>query len=302
MNDMTVMPYSRVPSLAALLMKALIARKPGLEENMSLSKIERSITGVRIRPESFNAFNKMFGFGNTGRIPLPYYYVLAQRVQLALLTDPAFPLGIPGLVHIDNTFRQFTPAPAESLFDMMCRIDGAEPSPSGRVIEITTDFFINGARAVECRSRFLHRNRKHLTVKNPKITAQPIEGERKILDLQANAGRRYARVSGDFNPFHLHALTARPFGFKHPIAHGIYMLALVDSALEEILPFEVKELNVEYKRPVYLPSQVELIYCLSKGNKSCLFEVRGARSGAEEKLHMKGSFFSGVNDADSCHC
>ena len=45
-------------------------------------------------------------------------------------------------------------------------------------------------------------------------------GELARWELPAGAGRRYARVSGDYNPIHLWALTARPFGFRAPILHG----------------------------------------------------------------------------------
>ena len=290
MNTLPSIPYSRIPSLGALLIKAMISRKPGLEEPMPFARIERSVTGVDIRRDAFAAFNKMCGFKNSGRIPLPYYYVLAQRVQLALLTDPAFPIGIPGLVHIDNTFKQYAQASAGDTFDLRCCIEGDECTTAGRVIGITTDFFINEKKAIECRSRFLHRNRSHSSEKNRKTSEPHLEGDKKSLYLPANAGRRYARISGDFNPIHLHALTARPFGFRRPIAHGIYMLALVNAALEEMLSFNVKELSVEYKRPVYLPSQVDLIYRFTEGDKSCRFEVR---SGAEEKPHMRGIFSSG---------
>ena len=44
-------------------------------------------------------------------------------------------------------------------------------------------------------------------------------------------GRAYAAVSGDWNPIHLHALTARPLGFPTAIAHGMYTYARVMRAL-----------------------------------------------------------------------
>jgi acyl dehydratase len=43
--------------------------------------------------------------------------------------------------------------------------------------------------------------------------------------VDADVGRRYAQVSGDYNPIHLHPLSARLFGFKRPIAHGWWLLA-----------------------------------------------------------------------------
>ncbi len=49
--------------------------------------------------------------------------------------------------------------------------------------------------------------------------------------LRDDTGRAYAAVSGDWNPIHLHALTARPLGFPTAIAHGMYTYARVLGAL-----------------------------------------------------------------------
>jgi hypothetical protein len=38
----------------------------------------------------------------------------------------------------------------------------------------------------------------------------------------ADIGRRYARVSGDYNPIHLSALTAKLFRLPQAIAHGLW--------------------------------------------------------------------------------
>jgi hypothetical protein len=42
------------------------------------------------------------------------------------------------------------------------------------------------------------------------------------LAITENTGWRYARVSGDFNPIHLTARTAKMFGFKQAVAHGMF--------------------------------------------------------------------------------
>ena len=51
-----------------------------------------------------------------------------------------------------------------------------------------------------------------------------------------DAGRRYAKVSGDVNPIHLSGLTAKAFGFKRAIAHGMWVKARVLGALSGRLP------------------------------------------------------------------
>ena len=49
-------------------------------------------------------------------------------------------------------------------------------------------------------------------------------------------GRRYGAVSGDRNPIHLYPLTARLFGFRRAIAHGMWTKARCLAALEGRLP------------------------------------------------------------------
>src|SRR3546814_11485007 len=41
----------------------------------------------------------------------------------------------------------------------------------------------------------------------------------------ADTGRRYAKVGKDFNPIHLTPFSARMFGFKRHIAHGLWTAA-----------------------------------------------------------------------------
>lgn len=51
------------------------------------------------------------------------------------------------------------------------------------------------------------------------------------LRLGPGAGRAYGALCGDLNPIHVHALTARLFGFKRPIAHALYITAMAEAAL-----------------------------------------------------------------------
>ncbi len=51
------------------------------------------------------------------------------------------------------------------------------------------------------------------------------------LIVPGNAGRAYGSLSGDRNPIHLSALTARLFGFSRPIAHAMYLVARLEAEL-----------------------------------------------------------------------
>ena len=78
-----------------------------------------------------------------------------------------------------------------------------------------------------------------------------------IWRVPGDIGRRYAAVSGDVNPIHLHPLTAKAFGFPRAIAHGMWTAARALAALQGRLP-DALTYDVAFGRPLLLPSTVEL--------------------------------------------
>jgi acyl dehydratase len=98
-----------------------------------------------------------------------------------------------------------------------------------------------------------------------------------------DAGRRYAGVSGDRNPIHLHGLTARLFGQSSPIAHGMWLEARCLAALEGRVP-EAATTEVRFKLPVPLGSKVAFTSHETPGGRE--FELRSARDG---RPHLAGS-------------
>ena len=78
-------------------------------------------------------------------------------------------------------------------------------------------------------------------------------------------GRRDASVSGDYNPIHLADVTARPFGFRKAIAHGMWSLARCAAELGEAGMPGQTTLDVAFRLPVYLPAWVTLESCAATG-------------------------------------
>ena len=98
-----------------------------------------------------------------------------------------------------------------------------------------------------------------------------------------DAGRRYAKVSGDVNPIHLSGLTAKAFGFKRAIAHGMWVEARALAALSGRLP-DALSVDVGFQKPLFLPSTVTLSTEAVDGGWD--LAVRNERSGTE---HMVGT-------------
>jgi acyl dehydratase len=100
-----------------------------------------------------------------------------------------------------------------------------------------------------------------------------------------DTGRRYARIAGDFNPIHQHAVAARLFGFKRAIVHGMYTLARAAAECADDLPGAPFTLECAFKRPVFLPSTV--LFEARRGSTEALsFQVR---SGDTVCVHGRAS-------------
>ncbi|MFI9569196.1 MaoC family dehydratase [Streptomyces rishiriensis] len=95
--------------------------------------------------------------------------------------------------------------------------------------------------------------------------------------LAADVGRRYGAASGDRNPIHLHALTARLFGFPRAIAHGMWTVARCLAA--HGAPPAVR-VRAEFRAPVLLPGTVAFA---ADGSR---FELRG--TGEAGRVHASG--------------
>jgi len=110
------------------------------------------------------------------------------------------------------------------------------------------------------------------------------EGEPLNWGVDADIGRRYARVSGDYNPIHLTDITAKLFGFKQAIAHGMWTKARCLAALDQQIPTEGYSVDVTFHRPLFLPSQV-LFYSQQLEGKQqfSLFNQTA------EQAHLEGS-------------
>jgi acyl dehydratase len=106
-------------------------------------------------------------------------------------------------------------------------------------------------------SVFLTKNRQ-TKKKSPPVPDRVHLKQRTAIHVPAGTGRKYAAVSKDYNPHHLFNLTARPFGFKRAIAHGMWSVGRVLAALNEldILADEPLQVDCWFKRPVFMPADL----------------------------------------------
>ncbi|MGY2212067.1 MaoC family dehydratase [Pseudomonas pergaminensis] len=233
--------------------------------------LKRKITGsalpeqglrcrVSINPRHVAAYRKVCGFADSPILPATYPHILAFGLQMQLLTDKHFPFPLLGLIHLSNRIRIHRPLGGVSELSVGVHAQNLKPHPKGATFDLITTVEDSLGLLWEAESRMLCRGVKLDGEAQEDAQPSPTQvSELSRWKAPADIGRRYARVSGDYNPIHLSALTAKLFGFPQAIAHGLWNKAHTLAALGEHLPAANVEINVEFRKPVRLPSEVTLL-------------------------------------------
>lgn len=246
---------SALPHPATCLFGAVFARKPAIAADASLPQISLHVARVSPEPARIAAYRKRLGFA--AALPLAWIYVPVQRAQLVLINQPEFPLRAAGLIHVANRIEQLaeiTPQP------MAIHVEMGEQTVrrSGRQFELIAHVEQGGREVARVSSRYLAPAPRIRGASRAPQRPAP-EAGRQIATIAASAGYgwRYAQVSGDWNPIHLHPWLARSFGLRRPIAHGMAVAAEALAALEREHGAVAREFSVEFLKPVPLPSTLE---------------------------------------------
>ncbi|WP_214366258.1 MaoC family dehydratase [Pseudonocardia sp. H11422] len=215
---------------------------------------------VAVDVEHLAAYARVSGFALDGPLPLTYPHVLAFGLQIALMADRSFPLPLPGLVHVRNRIVAARAIDPGERLRVAVHAENLAAHPKGAQVDLVAHVDSGGERVWSGRSTYLARGahapegEPATGPEPPAVTGGPPSVVWRVPD---DAGRRYARVSGDVNPIHLHPLTARAFGFPRAIAHGMWTAARAVAALQGRLP-GAATFDVVFGKPVLLPSTVEL--------------------------------------------
>jgi hypothetical protein len=232
-----------------------------------IPEIELELPNVTADAEAVAAYARVCGFALRDQLPPTYPHVLAFPLHMALMADGRFPFGAVGLVHVENRIEQHRPLGLGEELGLRARPTPLVPHPKGRAFTIVTEARTAGGElAWEGVSTFLRRGkgdpdavvsdkRGQLQEEWSDLSATPPNAEWR---LGGDLGRRYAAVSGDRNPIHMHALTARPLGFPAAIAHGMWTKARCLAALESRLP-DAFAVEVRFRKPILLPAKVEFV-------------------------------------------
>jgi len=267
------------PLRAFTLVRGLFRRR----HRTSGARTPRSVFRLdAIDPAWVRRYRQALGFPDEG-IPLTFFYLLAQRAQVATMLDPGFPFRLPGIVHAENSLRLLAPPTQDRPLLLNTAVAIQPPNDKGAVYAIfETAIQQDGREVLACRSTYLvvrGQRGGHGRTRVPDASLPLLAGWR----LAPGSGRAYARVSGDWNPIHLWTWSAHLMGMKRPIIHGMHTLARACAELEHASGRPVTALDARFKAPAVLGSELALGADLDGGT----FAVRcGDRSVAEGRFTL----------------
>ena len=268
-------PYLAYPKV----IQGLIFKKPKGEK--VLPQVEYVVDSFQVDQKHLKAYNEVCGFKNNGYIPAIYLAVLSQSLQMHMMTSEAFPFAILGLVHIRNQVKQQRKVGVNEKLTMSCKFGELQPHDKGAQFDFITTVKAGNETVVEVLTTYL--TRQKIEGKAPAKTVEQSKPEyvsQGEWNISENIGRRYALTSGDFNLIHIHAVTAKAFGFKQAIAHGMWSKA---KALANINLPDAYEADVWFKLPMYLPSKIEFLTATHQKNTDFLIQ-----NSKNKKPHVSG--------------
>ena len=269
-------PYLAYPKV----IKGLIFKKP--KGPKVLPQVEYVVDSFKVDQKHLKAYNEVTGFKNSGYIPAIYLAVLSQSLQMHMMTQEAFPFAILGLVHIRNQVKQLRKIGANEQLTLSCKFGDLNPHDKGVQFDFITTVKVGNEVVVEALTTYLSRQKTDKKVSTKDTESKTPDYQlSEVWDVSENTGRRYALTSGDFNLIHIHAVTAKAFGFKQAIAHGMWSKA---KALANINLPDSYEADVYFKLPMYLPSKVDFL--IAQTAKETDFLIQNSKN---KKPHVAGS-------------
>ncbi len=247
------------------------------------------ITYVRPRvvvdAKKLAAYSRVSGFSKAHGVPMLFTHIEAFPLAMILFANKAFPWPGMGLVHLANQAKLIKRINVGDALRIEMTTGELLAHDKGQAFTLKARALRDGDVVWESTWTLLR-----LGIRNPKGRKyESVLGDDGPLSHQADffapagIGRAYGRASGDVNPIHMFAITAKFLGFKKAIAHGMWTKAKALSLLMPREDVDHAEVNVEFKTPLFLPAKASLWSARIENGAN--FEVRNAKG---DRPHLKG--------------
>ncbi len=250
------------PKTGNLYLKAALGAVPLPLVSARKSQIpDRAIelNGLKVDADNLAAYCHATGLRFGDSLPLTYPFVLTFPLVMQLVVARDFPFVAVGAVHAENVIERTREISISEPLDFKAHVENLREHPKGLLVDAISE--INVGRELVWRqvTTFLHQQKTSLSG-GPKPEAKPDETPPpplRTLKVGQAQIHRYAAASGDRNPIHMSALSAKAFAFPRSIAHGMWSAATILGVIEGRVPARTTY-SVKFGKPILLPSTVNV--------------------------------------------
>lgn len=250
---------TKLPNLPLNMARAALplGKQPSVSTVVPLS--EATLVALPIDEAKLVGYRRLLH--SRARMPLAFPQLAAHALHLRLISDWKFPLPALGLIHPGFTVECLGELPLDESWEVRAWVAGQRNVRAGIEFDLGAAVVVEGVTVWRSRAVTLCRSRRAAGPDEPgmaPIVTAGLWASQRTLDVPEGTGRAFARLSGDVNPIHLHALAARPFGFRAPIAHGWWLLGRIAAALDADEALPGRRADIVFRQPVLMPSTPEL--------------------------------------------
>ncbi len=286
------------PFMGYIFLKAFLIspfRSNSIEDDAIVNKTTIFLKNFMPDEKLIADYRKVCSFAENSSDIIPISCIQTFFIGLLgrFITSSFFPMNPLGLIHIFQSLKQTRPVKIDEVLDLSCTLESIKKTDKG--IETAFDLkAVSGNELVwQGVSIFLTKKKIHTGKKEKRTKTgkketglSPVE----TISVPWDIGRKYAGVSGDYNPHHLYSGLAKIFGFKKAIAHGMWSLARVVASLDRHYGIDhAAYIEASFKLPVFIPAKINLGYESlydKKNNRNIInFELRDEQN---QLPHLKG--------------
>jgi len=281
---MTAHVLTQAPSLLSTLWRAWATRHKRPGSVLTLDEVTWSMPRVTVQASRVTQYREVCGFTREHGVPMTYPQLLTFPLVMAYLSSPDCPWPAVGTVHLANFIEQRESLHEGDEVGVEMRTGELRAHEKGQVFDLELTVLRDGDWVWRGTQSLLRRGVRHPVgpAYGSNLEDDPSLQRCVEFDARVDIGRRYAGVSGDFNPMHWSTLGARLLGFRRRIAHGLWTQARALACLLPPEPPSQASLVTEFRSPLLLPSRASV--WLAHHDHSSRFDVRDVSG---ERLHVR---------------
>jgi acyl dehydratase len=258
-----------------------------------IAPIAAHLPAAKVDPAALRRYADVCGFAAGPNLPLTYPHVLATPLHAALVMRDSFPYPVLGVVHVRQRIDALRAIPASARLDLHVALVGEREARRGVEFDTLTEVRVDGELVWSSVATALVQGGRKPRERSDGRRPPQVDGDDGLREPERTEepwvvpeamGRRYARVTGDYNPIHLYAASARLFGFPRAIVHGMWSLARCVAAIDAEGLGPALTLEAAFRRPVLLPSKVTFGATPRRTGEGVAFALRDAQ-GVRDHLH-----------------